>query len=104
MATALRPLRAPTVLTMRRRTIVFLFSSIILAMVVAWGVSRKATPPEVPFARARRERIVSVIPTNGKVAPAEWATARAERAGVVQNIYVHRGEDVRQGQALVSLD
>src|SRR5579884_2178524 len=104
MATALRPLRAPTVLTMRRRTIVFLFSSIILAMVVAWGVSRKATPPEVPFAKLRRERIVSVIPTNGKVEPAEWVTARAERPGVVDRIWVHRGQDVREGAALVSLD
>jgi HlyD family secretion protein len=89
---------------MRRRTIVFLFSLVILAMVVAWGVSRKAAPPEVPFARTKRERIVSVIPTNGKVEPAEWATARAERAGVVTNIYIHRGQDVRQGAELVSLD
>ena len=89
---------------MRRRTIVFLFSLVILAMVVAWGVSRKAAPPEVPFARTKRERIVSVIPTNGKVEPAEWATARAERAGVVMNIYIHRGQDVKQGEALVSLD
>lgn len=89
---------------MRRRTIVFLFSSIILVMVVAWAVSRKATPPEVPFAKLRRERIVSTIPTNGKVEPAEWASARAERAGVVQAVYIRRGQDVKQGAELVSLD
>jgi len=89
---------------MRRRTIVFLFSSIILVMVVAWGVSRKATPPEIPFAKARREKIVSVIPTNGKIEPAEWATARAERPGVVDRIWIHRGQDVKQGAELVALD
>lgn len=89
---------------MRRRTIVFIFSLVIMAMLVAWGVSRKAAPPEVPFAKVRRERIVSMIPTNGKVEPAEWATARAERPGIVTKIFVHRGQDVAKGAALVALD
>ncbi len=89
---------------LRRRTIVLIFCIIILGMVVAWGVSRKAAPPEVPVAKAVRETIVSTISTNGKVEPIEWGTARAERPGVVQKIYVHRGQQVKAGGPLVVLD
>ncbi len=89
---------------LRRRTIVLIFCLIILGMLVAWGVSRKATPPEVPVARAVRETIVSTISTNGKVEPIDWGTAHAERPGVVQKIYVHRGQEVRAGEPLVALD
>ncbi len=89
---------------LRRRTIVLIFCIIILGMLVTWGVSRKATPPQVPVAKAARERIVSTISTNGKVEPIVWGTARAERPGVVQKIYVHRGQEVRAGESLVTLD
>ena len=89
---------------MRRRTIVLLALVICVALVIVWGVSRKATPPEVPFARATRETIVSLISTNGKVEPIEWATARAGRAGIVQKIFVHRGQAVKEGDPLVGLD
>lgn len=89
---------------LRRSTIALIIFVIALAMVIAWGVSRKATPPEVPFARTSRETIVSIIPTNGKVEPIEWATARAERAGAVQKIFVHRGQMVRAGDPLVAMD
>jgi HlyD family secretion protein len=75
-----------------------------LAVIVAWGVSRKAAPPEVPFARTSRQTIVSSIPTNGKVEPIEWATARAGLAGAVQKIFVHRGQKVSAGDPLVELD
>jgi HlyD family secretion protein len=89
---------------LRRSTVGLIIVVIALAMVIAWGVSRKATPPAVPFARTSRETIVSTIPTNGKVEPIEWATARAERAGAVQKIFVQRGQTVRAGDPLVALD
>jgi len=89
---------------MRGRTGVLILGVVCIAGIIAWGVSRKAAPPEVPFARTSRETIVSSIQTNGKVEPIEWATARAERAGVVEKILVHRGQMVGEGQALVSLD
>ena len=51
----------------RSSTIVLIFVVVVLAAIIVWGVSRKAAPPEVPFARTSRETIVSTIPTNGKV-------------------------------------
>ena len=89
---------------MRRRTVVLIAIVICLAVVIVWGVSRKAAPPDVPFAHATRETIVSSISTNGNVEPIEWATARAGRAGIVQKIYVHRGQTVKQTDPLVGLD
>jgi len=89
---------------MRRRTVFLIAIVICLAVVIVWGVSRKAAPPDVPFAHATRETIVSSISTNGNVEPIEWATARAGRAGIVQKIYVHRGQTVKQTDPLVGLD
>jgi HlyD family secretion protein len=88
----------------RRSSIGLIFFVVVLAAIIAWGVTRKAAPPEVPFARTSRETIVSTIATNGKVEPIEWATARAGRAGTVQKIFVHRGQTVRAGDPLVALD
>ena len=89
---------------MRSSTMVLLVGVLVLAGVIAWGVSRKTEPPEAPFARTSRETIVSSISTNGKVEPIEWASARAERPGAVQKIFVHRGQMVSAGEALVALD
>lgn len=70
-----------------------------------WQIAKwKNQPAEVSFARVVRETIISSVPTNGKVEPVVWATARAERAGAVQAILIQRGQNVEQGQALVNLD
>ena len=89
---------------MRRRTVVLIAMVICLAVAIVWGITRKATPPEAPFARVTRETIVSSISTNGKVEPIEWATARAGRAGIVQKIFLQRGQTVKEGDPLVGLD
>ncbi|MBV8817695.1 MAG: efflux RND transporter periplasmic adaptor subunit [Acidobacteriaceae bacterium] len=74
------------------------------AALLIWGFSRRATPPDVPFAKVARSTVVSALTTNGKVDPIEWASARAERAGVVQKLLVQRGQQVAQGATLVVLD
>ncbi len=74
------------------------------AVLIAWIISRKATPPEVEFTKVARETIVSMLSTNGKVEPSEWMPARAERAGVVAHVLVSRGQSVKKGQPLVDLD
>ncbi|HXP89085.1 MAG TPA: efflux RND transporter periplasmic adaptor subunit [Bryobacteraceae bacterium] len=61
-------------------------------------------PPEISFARATRETIASTVPTNGKVEPIEWATARAARQGPVQEILVQRGQKVNEGDVLIAID
>jgi HlyD family secretion protein len=71
--------------------------------VVAWGVFRKHTPPEVKFARVQRTTLVSTLPTNGKVEPFEWQPVRAETAGVVRSVPVHEGSAVARGAILAEI-
>jgi len=75
-----------------------------VALLLWWGLDRGESAPVIHFASARAKTIESIVSTNGKVEPAEWAAARAETAGVVQGISVQRGQTVQAGQPLVTLD
>jgi HlyD family secretion protein len=105
MAVAVRLLceAAPVKITIRRRTLVLLFL-ILIVVVVSWGISRRAQPPQVPFVRVVRDTITSTLSTNGKVEPIVWASARAERQGIIQKVFVQRGQQVPEGAPLVQLD
>ena len=74
------------------------------AILIAWIVSKRTTPPGIEFTKVVREKIVSMLSTNGKVEPVDWMPARAERAGVVARVLVSRGQQVKKGQPLVELD
>jgi HlyD family secretion protein len=78
--------------------------SILLILLLWWAFGSAKRAPGVHFTEVRRVTIASTVPTNGKVEPVEWAAARAEVSGVVQTVAVQRGEDVRKGQTLVTLD
>src|SRR6185369_9905403 len=76
-----------------------------IAGVAIWQLeTRRGRPPQVAFARATRESISGLVPTNGKVEPVESGIARAERAGAVTKILISQGQRVESGQALVELD
>lgn len=90
-------------ITIRRRTLVLIFL-ILIVVVVSWGVSRRAQPPQIPFTKVVRSTLTSTLTTNGKVEPIQWASARAERQGVIQKVYVQRGQQVAEGTTLVALD
>lgn len=60
--------------------------------------------PEVPFAKVKRERLVSTLVTNGKVEPAIWREVRAPRAGMLTSVPVERGAAVRRGQTLATVE
>lgn len=77
---------------------------LIVAALIVWIVSKRAAPPEIEFAKAARETIVSLLGTNGKVEPIEWLPARAERSGVISKVWITRGQQVRKGTPLVELD
>jgi len=77
---------------------------VLAAAMILWLASRKPAPPEVPFARVGQETLVSVLTTNGKTEPAEWAPARAARAGRIQRVLVDRGARVMEGTLLAELD
>lgn len=69
-----------------------------------WGVGHSESAPTIHFSTVAYTTVESTVPTNGKVEPAESAVARAETAGTVQAVDVQRGESVRVGQPLITLD
>jgi HlyD family secretion protein len=78
--------------------------AVLCATILYFLIARRATPPEVPFTRVTRETVVSTLNTNGKVEPIQWASARAETPGLVERIFVQRGQRVAAGALLVQLD
>ncbi len=105
MAIAIRLLRGAALvkITIRRRTLILIFL-VLIVVVVGWGVSRRAAPPQIPFVKVTRDTLTSTLTTNGKVEPIQWASARAERQGVIRKVFVQRGQQVAAGAPLVSLD
>jgi HlyD family secretion protein len=82
---------------------VLLLLLIVAAGVIAWGVLRKSQPPKVNVATAKRQTLVSTLPTNGKVEPYLWQAVRAETSGVVGKLDIRDGQNVAKGQVLAML-
>lgn len=72
--------------------------------VLSWWVWHKKTEaPQVPFAKVKRETLVSNLPTNGKVEPIEWQAVRTEGEGLVEKVPVQAGQFVAQGALVAQL-
>jgi HlyD family secretion protein len=70
----------------------------------AWWVWHKKTEaPQVPFAKVKRETLISTLPTNGKVEPIEWQTVRAGSEGLVEKVPVQEGQVVVKGALVAQL-
>nr|MCU0246036.1 biotin/lipoyl-binding protein [Bryobacter sp.] len=85
-----------------KRLLLVLAAVVAVLAVLLW--QRQSAPPELPFAKAERQRLESTLLTNGKVEPVEWAAARSQREGLVARITVTRGTQVRADQVLAELD
>lgn len=70
----------------------------------AWLATRKAAPPEIPVERARRETLVSLLNTNGKVEPWEWRQVTAPREGRIAKVLVIQGQEVKTGLPLIQVE
>ncbi len=81
----------------------WLLPAVLVAAVIGWGVLRRNAPPRVNFARAHRQVLVSLLPTNGKVEPFEWQAVRAESAGLISRVEVTEGQRVAKGAVLATL-
>jgi HlyD family secretion protein len=77
---------------------------VVLAGGVVWLATRRAAPPQVPFEIAKRQTLVSMLSTNGKVEPVEWTEVTSEREGRIGRLLVRRGQTVRTGTVMVQLD
>lgn len=73
-------------------------------LLIWWVVDMAQSAPAVHYATVKRETIESVVSTNGKLEPEDFAEARAEISGVVNQVSVERGQQVQQGAPLVILD
>lgn len=89
---------------MSRLRLVLLLLLIALIAVVVWAYQRGHQPPEVPFAKAVRERLVSTLVTNGKGEPYQWSAVRAAGPGLVETVAVTRGQSVAAGALIATLD
>ncbi len=69
-----------------------------------WAVNWKNAPPEARFTVAKTAPIVDTLITNGKVEPVEYASVRAERAGIVSRLLVEKGQFVEAGALLAELE
>ena len=65
---------------------------------------KRNQPPTVTFAKARRETLVSTLPTNGKIEPLEYAAVRGDTAGLVVKLPVKEGQKVAKGSILAVLN
>jgi HlyD family secretion protein len=89
---------------MSRTRLALVLLAIAVAALIWWIHRRNAAPPEVPFAKVRREKLASALASNGKAEPIEWAAVRAEAAGAVARVHVQRGQQVAQGAPIAELD
>jgi HlyD family secretion protein len=69
-----------------------------------WVATRPSAPPEVAFARVKRETLTSLLATNGKTEPSEWSPVHSPRAGRVVSLGVEKGRAVRAGEVIATLD
>jgi HlyD family secretion protein len=92
----------------RRKTIssgaLWIAGAIALVLIffgVRW-MTREKLPVRV--AESQVQELIKVNSTSGKVEPQHIFEAHAPEATVVKEVYVHTGQQVRQGQLLVALD
>jgi len=74
-----------------------------LAVLLIWSFAKKSEPPAVPFAKVKRETLVSTLQSNGKVEPLQYASVRVDTAGLVARVSVKEGQRVAQGAELAEL-
>ena len=101
MATAFRLLRKGN-LGMKRFVLLLLLVLAVIVGYFAWSFSNAI--PQVPAFRVVRASFEDQVTTNGRVEPSEWASARAEKEGLVLSVPVVKGQRVAKGAPIAILD
>jgi len=87
-----------------RKVLWFVLPAVILGALGWWIHRRSSGPPEAPFARVQRERLVSTLVTNGRAEPWEWVAVRAERPGLIERVAVEKGARVSKGAVIAEVE
>jgi HlyD family secretion protein len=107
MATPLPPLRENPNLFRSiprvKRILIVLLALAALAAAAAFFTLQNTTIT-VPTHTMKRGDFEDGVTTNGRIEPSLWASARAEREGLVQSVPVTKGQAVSQGATLAVLD
>ena len=82
---------------------VWVFLLLPLAILLAWLFRARNEAPEVPFTKARRETLISTLPTNGKVEPVDWVAVRVDTPGLVVRVSVRQGQEVSRGALIAQV-
>ena len=78
---------------------------VIMAVIIgffAWRFSN--VTPLVPAFKVARASFEDQVTTNGRVEPSEWASARAEKEGLVVGVPVAKGQRIAKGTPIAFLD
>ena len=86
---------------MKRRHLLILLAP--LAVLLIWSFAKKSEPSIVPFAKVKRETLVSNLQSNGKVEPLRYALVRVGTPGLVVKVSVKEGQRVALGVELAEL-
>jgi HlyD family secretion protein len=77
---------------------------IVIAAVVIFAFAHPRSAVPIRAAQVTRQDISNTESTNGKVEPIEDFQAHAPNPGIIAQVYVHLGEQVRKGQQLIRMD
>ena len=80
-----------------------ILAGVVLLIVAAGVFLYRQRAIEVQLVSPVFEDIESTVSANGNVAPTNDFAARATFAGIVDNLYVHLGQEVRPGQKLLQM-
>src|SRR5438045_2336092 len=90
------------VLSLKRVWFGLAFIVMIAAVISGWRWTNQ--PIHVPTHRLAVSSFEDQVSTNGRLEPIRWASARAEREGLIVSVPVSKGQSVAQGAPLAVLD
>ena len=90
---------------MKRSSVVFLILLAAGAGAAVWRSLRPEPPTEVVVAKAERVALLrSLVSATGEIKAKEFVDIQTEVAGVIIDLLVKEGDEVREGQTLLKLD
>lgn len=87
---------------MKRFGLLLGFALLVIAGFVIWRFN--SVTPQVLSYRVTRGAFEDQVTTNGRVEPDHWASARAEKEGLVVNVPVAKGQRILKGAPIAILD